>query len=102
MVTLSASGSGVQFPVRAQPKASRNTVVGVQGDRLKVAVTAAPSGGKANRAIERVLAKALGVRSSAVEVVSGRTARDKLIRVAGLSVKEAERRLGDVLAGREE
>ena len=97
MVTMRAAGGGVQLAVRAQPKASREAVVGPHGDALKVAVTAAPTGGKANKAIEKVLAKAFGVRPSAVAVVSGRSSRDKLVRIDGLSLDEARKRLARAL-----
>lgn len=99
MLILRVVDGGIQFAVRAQPKASRNAVVGLHGDALKVAVTAAPTGGKANRAIEKVVAKALGVRPSAVTVVGGLAARDKVIRVDGLSESEASARLAGVVAG---
>lgn len=99
MLPLNATENGVQFPVRAQPKASRGRVVGCLGGRLKVAVTAAPVEGKANRAVEEVLAEALGVRRSAVSVVGGLGSRDKTVRVAGLSAEETRRRLGKVLGG---
>jgi hypothetical protein len=71
--------------------------VGLRGDRLKVAVTAAPADGKANRAIEEVVAEALGVRRSAVAVVVGQASRDKVVRVEGLTVAEATRRLESLL-----
>lgn len=101
MLTMRAVDGGVEFSVRAQPKASRNAVVGEHGHALKVAVTAAPTGGKANRALEKVLAKALGVRPSAVRVASGQASRDKTVRVDGVGVAEARGRLAAALAGRQ-
>ena len=97
MVDVSATGDGVRIVVRAQPKASRSGVVGRLGRRLKVAVTAAPTGGKANAAVEEVLADALGVRRSAVAVVAGQASRDKVVHVTGLSVKEAAERLTKIV-----
>ena len=46
-------------------------------------VTVAPEGGKANAAVCRVVAKALGVPKTAVKVVRGESARDKMLEVAG-------------------
>lgn len=94
---LLAVGGGVRIALRAQPKASRNAVVGALGERLKVAVTAAPAAGKANKAIEKTLAKALGVRPSAVAIVAGHRARDKTAQVIGLSLHEVQQRLGALL-----
>jgi len=97
MLALGAVEGGVQLAVRAQPKASRNAVVGLRGERLKIAVTAAPEGGKANRAVEEVLADALGVRPSAVAVVLGQASRDKVVCIRGLSVEEVRGRLERIL-----
>ena len=68
---------------------------------LSVAVTAAATEGKANRALAEVLAHALGVRGSAVAVVGGEHSRDKTVRIEGLSAAEARRRI-DELLGRED
>ena len=101
MLALRAVNGGVQFSVRAQPKASRAGVVGLHGESLKVAVTAPPADGRANRAIAEVLAEALGVRPSAVEIVAGLASRQKIVRIEGLSAEEARRRLAGILASRE-
>jgi uncharacterized protein YggU (UPF0235/DUF167 family) len=53
------------------------------GDRLRLAVAAAPEDGRANRAACALLAAALGVAPSAVQVVAGMTAREKTLAVAG-------------------
>jgi len=74
---------GVLIRVKAVPGASRDQIAGVLGDRLKVKVAAPPEGGKANRAICALLAKELGVKPSRVEIVSGATSAEKVVRVAG-------------------
>lgn len=98
MLRLKVVDGGVRFAVRAQPKASRDRVVGVHGEALKVAVTAAPTRGKANKAIEKVIAEAMGVRASAVTVVSGQTSRDKAVHIDGLGEQEARTRLARLRA----
>jgi len=99
MFTLRAVDGGVEFLVRAQPKASRNSIVGKHGDRLKVAVTAAPTDGKANRAIVDLVADAFHVKRSEVEVSAGHASRDKTILIRGLSSREASKRIAYLLAG---
>jgi uncharacterized protein (TIGR00251 family) len=79
--------------LRVQPRASRDEIVGWQAGALRVRVTAPPVEGEANRAVATLLARALGVRPSAVSVVRGERGRDKLVRVEGLSVAEVEARL---------
>ena len=95
---LSATPRGVQFSVRAQPRASRDRIVGPHGEALKVAVSAPPEGGKANDALVRLLAKALGVSRSAVRLVGGRASRDKLIEVEGLTLEQLRERIANIVA----
>jgi uncharacterized protein (TIGR00251 family) len=74
----------VTFEVRVAPRASRNRVLGVQEGALKVALTAPPVDGAANDALKKLLAKALGVSKTKVEIVRGQHARIKVLRVEGV------------------
>jgi uncharacterized protein YggU (UPF0235/DUF167 family) len=83
-----ADATGIVVAVRAQPRARRSAVLGRVADaagglRLRIAVTAPPEDGRATREVCAVLAAALGVRQSAVSVLSGAAAREKLLHVAG-------------------
>ena len=69
--------------VKAVPGASRDGIAGAIGDRLKIRVSAPPEGGKANKAIVRVLAEALGVRAADVTLESGSSNPVKVLRVRG-------------------
>ena len=60
---------------------------------LRVRVTAPPVGGKANDAVERLVAKTLGLPKSAVGIVAGAQGREKTVAIDGLSQDEALRRL---------
>ncbi len=80
----SASNDGtVILPVHVVPRAARNEIVSVEGETLKVRVKAPPVKGKANEALVKLLAKTLGLRKDQVEIVAGRTARRKMVRVKG-------------------
>lgn len=95
MVVIIDNGDGsILIAVRAVPGASRDQVAGVLGDRLKVRIAAPPEGGKANKAIEALLALALGVKPRDVEVVQGHVSAEKSVRVARFAAVEAARRLG--------
>lgn len=83
----------MKLTVRVVPKASREGIVGWLGDELKVRVTVAPERGRANAAVERVLAEALGLSSGRVRVVAGHTARRKLVEIAGLDEAEFRARI---------
>jgi uncharacterized protein (TIGR00251 family) len=78
----------ITFEVRVAPRASRNRVIGVHEGALKVALTAPPVDGAANEALRKLLAKALGVAKSEVEILRGDRARIKLLRVQGISASE--------------
>ncbi|MCK4523269.1 YggU family protein, partial [Candidatus Aerophobetes bacterium] len=75
--------TGATFRVRVQPGVSKNEIVGVQEDALKIRINAPPVKGKANRALIDFLAGKLGVKKSEIEIVSGHTSRIKKIRVLG-------------------
>lgn len=68
-------------PVRVQPRARRNEVVAEPEGGFRVRVTAAPEGGEANRAVIALLAEALDIAPSRIELVRGGASRDKLFRV---------------------
>jgi hypothetical protein len=75
----------VSFDVLVTPRASREKIGPVVGDRLKISVTAPPVDGEANAAIVACLAKALGVPKSAVTIIRGDGSRRKTVRVTGIS-----------------
>ena len=80
--------------VRVQPSASRAALGGWRADgTLTVRVTAPPVEGRANAAVGALLAAALGVPASAVQVVHGERGRDKLVRVIGLTPAQIRQRL---------
>ena len=81
------AAGGAELRVRAQPGASRDAIEGLGEDAagqlfLKVRVRAVPEKGKANAAIEQLLAKALGLPKSAVSVEKGETQRIKTVRIS--------------------
>ncbi|WP_284162525.1 DUF167 domain-containing protein [Frigidibacter sp. SD6-1] len=71
---------GTEFTVRVTPKASRGRIV-AEGGEVRVYVTVAPEDGKANRAVQAALAKAIGIAKSRLRLVRGETQRDKTFRV---------------------
>jgi uncharacterized protein len=79
--------------IRVQPRAKRTEIAGERGGAVVIRVAAPPVDGKANDAVRRLIAQRLGVPRSAVEVVRGESARDKLVRIEGLSADEARTRL---------
>jgi len=79
--------------VRVTPAAGRDAVLGWQGDALRLSVAAPAQRGKANEAVIRLLAGALGVPRQQLRIVRGQTARRKVIAIEGLDEAEARARL---------
>ena len=73
-----------------QPRASRNEILGYRDELLRVRVTAAPTEGEANRLCREVLAEALEIPPSGVEIISGGRARRKRVRVEGVEAARWE------------
>ena len=84
----SIDARGARVDLRLTPKSSRDEIVGLEtlsnGRQVfKARVRAAPEDGKANEALRRVLAGALGAAPSSVTLASGATSRIKSLTVAG-------------------
>lgn len=90
---------GATVALRVQPRAQPEGLAGVREGRLVVRVGAAPLDGRANDAVVRLLAKALGVPRATVALVAGERSRDKRVRVAGVAADELRRRLAEVTGG---
>ena len=86
-------GPDVLLFIKAVPGASGNEIGGLVGTRLKVRISAPPEAGKANKAVCRLIAKALGVKARAVTIHTGHTHPDKTLRIAGVSCDEVRRGL---------
>lgn len=84
----------LRLHIYIQPKATRNQVVGLHGQELKVAITAPPVDGQANKALITFLAKALGIAKSKISLARGQQSRHKLLFLTGISAAEARQRLG--------
>jgi len=80
----------VTFDVLVQPRASRARIGPRHDGRIKIAVTAPPVDGEANAAVVELVAKALGVPRSAVEVIAGASSRRKTLRVTGATTAQIE------------
>jgi uncharacterized protein len=91
------SGGPELVPVRVQPRATRDEILGWRDGVLRLRVSAPPVEGEANRAVGALLARALGVRASAVTVERGARGRDKLVRVQGMTRRMVMARLAAVL-----
>jgi uncharacterized protein (TIGR00251 family) len=83
----------VRLRVKVVPGSSRDAVGGWLAEALKVRVKAPAEAGRANAAVERLVAEALDVSPEQVRIVAGFTSPRKTIEVTGLPESEVERRL---------
>ena len=96
---LRQTDAGVEIFLYLQPRASRNKVVGLQGDELKISLTAPPVDGAANKACCTFLAKLCGLPKSCVKLISGDTSRHKRLLLEEADFKKIRCLLKDLLGG---
>lgn len=84
--------------LRVSPGAARAAVVGRHGDAWKVRVAEAPERGRANEAVLRLLAEALTLPRTALTLVSGHTAREKIVELTGIGPALTERRMSSAVS----
>jgi uncharacterized protein (TIGR00251 family) len=84
-IPIRETADGAVFRIRVVPRASRSEAAGIQGDALKLRITAAPVEGKANDECIRLLAEILGVKRTQVAIIAGHAARTKTVAVTGIS-----------------
>lgn len=96
MIEVETHPEGILIPVKAQPGASKNAVRGVQHGQLRVAVTQVAEKGKANKVVAKTLAKGLGLKKSAVELVSGPLQPQKKFLLRGISADEFQAKLREL------
>jgi len=83
----------VTINIKVVPGSSRDAVIGRLGDSLKVKVSAPPEGGKANKALVKVLAKWLGISPELVVIKSGFQSQKKVVEVNSISLQQYETKL---------
>lgn len=84
------SDGALTFSVKIVPRASKNQIVGKEGDAVKIRLNAPPVEGKANEALVRFLAETFGVSRAQIEIVAGHASRHKVVRVRGVTARQIE------------
>jgi len=90
MSAIKFQGSDLSLALYIQPKASRDQVVGLHGDEIKLAITAPPVDGKANAHLQKLVAKLFQVSKSQVRIDKGELSRHKQLCIAAPFVIPAE------------
>jgi len=71
--------------IKVEPRSSRSEIVGPYGDGIKVKLTSPPVDGKANKELVNLLAKELKIPKKDIEIISGQSSKNKVVRIIGLS-----------------
>ena len=85
---LTDTPDGCTFAVKVVPGSSRDRVVGVLGNALKIAVSSPPEKGAANKALIKLLANTLDLRPNQFRILSGHSQPRKRILVVGLTARQ--------------
>ncbi len=88
VLKLTETADGLIFTVHVQPRASRNEICGLQGEELKLRLTAPPVEDAANKLCIDFIAKQLGIAKSKVSIIAGTKSRHKTIKVTGVKREE--------------
>jgi uncharacterized protein (TIGR00251 family) len=92
-ISIRDTSAGAVVAVKVVPGSSRDRIVGVLGDCLKITTATAAQKGKANAAVAGLLARAIGAAAGAVELVGGSTSPRKEFIVRGWNADELRRAL---------
>lgn len=98
MLDLNEKDGAVTLRIRVQPRARRTEIVGEHAGALKLKIAAPPVDGKANEECRRFLAKLLGVSTGSVEILSGESSRDKVVRIDKTSAERINAALSRLLS----
>jgi len=77
MPFIQETPQGIFIKIYVQPRSSRNKIIGLHGDSLKIAIQAPPVDDAANRMCIEFLSKCLNLPRSAIEITGGHTSRMK-------------------------
>lgn len=91
-----AEAAETTLSVRIQPRASKNGIARMEDGSLKIRLTAPPVDGAANDALVKYLAGLFSVPRSAVEILSGHTGRQKIVRISGISAQTVDQLLNGI------
>jgi hypothetical protein len=88
LIQPAEKNNALVFTVRVVPRASKSEIVGSLDGALKIRLAAPPVDGAANEELIKLLSKTFGVSKSAIEILSGQTARTKQVKISGINARE--------------
>ncbi len=95
MTTIN-SEKGCYLKIRIKPGASRNLILDIRNEYIKISVKASPVENKANKELIHFLSKIFSVSKSGIKIVSGATSKTKLIKITNLNEEQAYKLLSKI------
>ena len=92
-IKLQSRDGLILLQVKVVPNSSRDQIVGPYGEAIKIKVAQPPEGGKANAAVQAVLADALGIAPSQVTITAGHTRPQKTVAISGITLQALQEKL---------
>lgn len=89
----------IRIALKVVPGSTREGIAGWLGDALKVRVRAPAEAGRANEAVVRVVAEALGLPRDSVRIASGSSSPKKTLEIDGLDLATLRARIDALLEG---
>ena len=89
---------GIELTIKVVPGASRDRIAGAWGTGLRITVAAPPEDGKANAAVEQLLATSFDIPAAQVRIVRGRTNFVKVVLFRGINAAQLRMKLNRALA----
>lgn len=87
-IEIQELNDGITFPVRVQPRSSKNEIIGMQSGKLKVRLTSPPVENAANQLCIKLLSQWTGISKSKIRIISGLKNRNKKIKIDGINKNE--------------
>ncbi len=87
---IKSNDVSIDVRIFVQPRSSKNEIVGVHDDAIKIKITSPPVDGAANSLLIKFLSKKLGVSKSSISLISGDKSRSKVVNIEGLTKDIAE------------
>lgn len=84
------TAEGLEVPLHVQPRARRSELGGVHNGALKLKVSAPPVDDAANRAVVEFFSEMMGIPRSRIRIIAGLKSRDKVLLIAGASLRNLQ------------
>ena len=96
MLRVTETEEGVTFAIRVLPRSSKCELAGIQGDALKIRITAPPLDGRANEECIRFLASLFNVKKVRIAIEAGHKSKNKRVSIAGLTSADVHAALPEI------